>query len=38
MELDVDIENIQFPNDEEYTQENVQSTTLVFQDEVFFDE
>ena len=28
MDFDVDIENIQFPDDEEHAQENVQSTTL----------
>jgi hypothetical protein len=38
MDLDVDIENIWFPDDEEHTQENVQSVALVVQDEVFSDE
>jgi hypothetical protein len=38
MDLDVDIENIQFPDDEEHTQENVQCVALVVQDEVFSDE
>ena len=38
MDLDVDIENILFLDDEEHTQENVQSIALAVQDEVFFDE
>jgi len=38
MDLDVDIENIQFIDDEEYTQVNVQSVALDVQYEVFSDE
>jgi hypothetical protein len=38
MDLDVDIENIWFSDDEECAQENVQFAALVIQDEVFFDE
>jgi len=36
MDLDADIESIQFQDEEESTQENVQCTALVVQDEVFF--
>jgi hypothetical protein len=38
IDLDVDIENIWFLDEEEHAQENVQSATLVVKDEVFFNE
>jgi hypothetical protein len=38
IDLYVDIENIRFLDDEEHTQENVQSAALAVQDEVFFGE